>query len=236
MITSKRFWEIDFLRGVAVIMMIIFHFMYDLDYFAIYRVDLWSGYWLVFERITACIFLLLVGVSLTLSYSKNTKASRFAKRGLKIFCLGLLITIITFFALPQEFIIFGVLHLIGIAVVLGYFFIRYVNKYIILVSGLVITAVGLFAANVTVDFQWLLWLGIHQNNLYTLDYFPLLPWFGIVLIGIFAGKLLYKNSQRAFNISEATNPLARFLCFVGRHSLLIYLFHQPVLIALLLLI
>lgn len=234
--TSKRFWEIDFLRGTAVLMMIIFHFMYDLDYFSIYRVDLWSGYWLIFERITALIFLFLVGVSLTLSYSKNPKALRFAKRGLKIFLLGLVITAVTFFALPQEFIIFGVLHFIGVAVVLGYLFVRYINKYVTLATGFVIIVIGLLLRSIAVESPWLLWLGLIPNNFYTLDYFPLLPWFGVVLVGLFFGRVLYPDCKRVFSIRERNNFLTKFFCFLGRHSLLIYLLHQPVLIAFLLLI
>lgn len=231
---SKRFWEIDFLRGVAVIMMIVFHFLYDLNYFAIYQTQLWSGFWLIFERITALIFIFLVGISLTLSYSKHPKVLWFVKRGLKIFCCGLLITIATVLFLNQGTIFFGVLHFIGVAVVLSYPFVKYTYKNIAIGTALIV--IGLYLSTLAFNFPWLMWLGFAPSNFYTLDYFPLLPWFGVVLLGIFAGNKLYKNNKRLFKISEVTNPFVRFLCFIGRHSLLIYLLHQPVLIGVLLLV
>jgi uncharacterized membrane protein len=230
----KRFWEIDFLRGIAVIMMIVFHFMFDLNYFSLYSFELWSGFWLIFERITALIFIFLVGISLTLSYAKHPSAIRFVKRGLKIFCCGLLITIATALFLNQGTIFFGVLHFIGTAVILAYPFVKYTYRNIAI--GTVLVVIGLYLSTLLFDFPWLMWLGLAPSNFYTLDYFPLLPWFGVVLLGVFVGNKLYKNHKRIFKISEATNPLARSLCFIGRHSLLIYLLHQPMLIGIILLI
>jgi uncharacterized membrane protein len=174
-----------------------------------------------------------VGVSLTLSYSRakingTTRFSKYLKRGAKIFCLGLIITAITWFALPEEFIVFGVLHFIGIAVILGYFFVKYSRQYTNIVLGIILIVLGLLITNIVVDFPWLLWTGLHHGNFYTLDYFPLLPWFGVVLIGMFFGNILYKECKRSFSISDGTNPVSRLF--------IIYLLHQPVLIAFLLLI
>ena len=69
----RRFWEIDFLRGIAVVMMIVFHSLYDLNFFHVYKMGLYSGFSLLFVYSIGCIFILLVGISLTLSYSKTRR-------------------------------------------------------------------------------------------------------------------------------------------------------------------
>ena len=116
---NSRFWELDVLRGIAVVMMIVFHFLWDLNYFGIIQQPLYVGFWGIFQKITAISFLLLVGICLTISYNnavaeKIDYKMKFLKRGARIFGLGLLITLMTFIFVPQGTIIFGVLHLIGI--------------------------------------------------------------------------------------------------------------------------
>jgi len=223
-----RFWEIDALRGIAVVMMIIFHFLFDLNLFANYTFNISSGFWFFFARITASIFILLVGVSLTISYSRNNSFIKHFKRGLKIFSLGLVITAVTFFYFRSGFIVFGILHFIGISIILGYFLLRY-DKINIFIGALLI-ALGIILQGFVFDFPWLLWLGLFPSGFYTFDYFPLLPWFGLLIIGMFFGKMLYRNGKRIFRIKENSTFIARLLCFLGRHSLIIYLLHQPILV------
>src|SRR5512138_3704452 len=111
---KMRFWEVDLLRGLAVVMMVVFHFFYDLNYFGIYRVNVSSGFWFYLARITAGLFILLVGVSLALSSSRAEMQGRsrtqifmgLLERGLWIFSLGLLVTVATYFLMRDEFIVF----------------------------------------------------------------------------------------------------------------------------------
>jgi len=233
---TKRFWEIDLLRGIAVIMMIIFHILYDLNYFNIYKLELYSGLFLLIFYPFAMVFLLLVGVSLTLSYSKANKKLtkkqlqlKYLKRGLKIFGLGMLITLATWIYLKEGFIIFGVLHCIGISIILAHYFIQL--RYQNLILGATFILIGILLKNFTFDFYWLVWLGFIPSNFYTVDYFPLLPWLGVVLIGIFLGNSLYPNHKRRFHLKDYTDFIfVRFICFLGRNSLIIYFAHQPILI------
>jgi len=234
---NKRFWEIDFLRGIAVIMMIIFHILFDLNYFSVHYSDLWSGFWFFFGRITALIFIFLVGISLTLSYARAKKRkinlpAKYIKRGLRVFGFGLLITLATFLLLKEGTIFFGVLHFIGVAIILAYPFLKYTKENLML--GIIFIIAGFSFSATFADFPWLLWLGFVPENFYMLDYFPILPWFGVVLLGLFAGNMLYKNYKRVFRIRDLSSffPI-RQLCFIGRHSLVIYLLHQPILIGLL---
>jgi len=129
---NKRFWEVDFLRGIAIIMMIIFHILFDINYFSIYEINMSLGHIRIFNYLIVTIFLLLVGISLTLSYSnvkeklsKKDLKLKFFIRGLKIFGLGLLITIATWYFLEEGFVMFGILHCIGISIILAYPFLRF---------------------------------------------------------------------------------------------------------------
>ena len=76
---TARLWEVDFLRGLAIVSMVIFHLAYDLDYFRIYEIDLSHGFWFYLARFTASLFLLLVGISLTLSYSRAKLAGQLSQ-------------------------------------------------------------------------------------------------------------------------------------------------------------
>jgi uncharacterized membrane protein len=231
---KNRYWEIDLIRGIAVIFMIIYHICFDITFLNIIELQLQSLPFLIFLYSIGIIFLSLVGTSLSLRYiqmsmqeASQKKFLVFLKQGLIIFSLGMLITTITFFYPHNGFVVFGVLHCIGLSVILGYFFVP--HPILSLLFGCILVTIGILMADVQVSFFWLVWLGLRPMGFYSLDYFPLLPWFGIVLIGIFLGSYLYPNGKRRFNIPDTSfiYPL-NALMFLGRHSLPIYLIHQPI--------
>jgi len=234
----ERFWEIDFLRGVAIILMIIYHILFDLYFFDILEINLYSVPLLLFLYPIGTIFLFLVGVSLSLSYSrvKNVLSEKeiwfkFIKRGLMIFVLGLIITVFTWFSLERGYVIFGVLHCIGLSIILStpFFKLRFVN----LSLGLFLVFVGIILRTMVFDFSYLLWLGFIPRGFYTVDYFPLLPWFGVVLIGMFIGNALYSDYKRSFHINDFSGfKFVKLFCFLGRNSLVIYFIHQPIILSL----
>ena len=234
-----RFWEVDFLRGWAIVLMVLFHSVYDLNYFRVYEVEISSGIWFYLARFTASLFLLLVGVSLTLSYSRAKLLGeedrfrfRLLKRGVWIFSLGLGITLVTYLSIGKGFIVFGVLHLIGISLLLAYPFLRLHWQNFIF--GSIFIAVGLYLQTVNVEFPWLIWLGLAPQDFYSLDYVPIFPWFGVVLMGMGLGDLVYPGYRRRVILPDLTDSFfVRSLAFLGRNSLAIYLVHQPVLIAIL---
>lgn len=234
----KRFWEIDLLRGIAVLMLIFFHFLYDLNFFGIYKLSLYSGLFLIYVYLGGSLFFILVGISLTLSYSRVKKNLakkqlhlKYIQRGLKIFGLGMLATIATWIYLKEGFIVFGALHCIGISVILAHSFLRF--RYQNLILGIILIFIGMVLKNFTFDFYWLLWVGFTPNSFYTVDYFPLLPWLGVVLIGIFIGNSGYQNYKRKYNLKDFSKfKFINLFCFFGRHSLIIYLLHQPIIITL----
>ncbi|MEN6378449.1 MAG: heparan-alpha-glucosaminide N-acetyltransferase [Methanofastidiosum sp.] len=236
---SKRFWEIDVLRGIAIMMMVLYHLSYDLYFLGDFPIKIYSLSWTLFQRTTASLFLLLVGISLTISYSKlKSKYQkkelfiRNLKRGIKILAWGAVITIFTFIFLTNGVILFGILHLIGVSIIISFPLLDY--KYKNLVLGLIVILLGIYLRNFTFDTTYLLWLGFEPNSFFSFDYFPILPWYGVVLIGIFLGNLAYPESKRRFNIPDLSgNITSRSLSFLGKHSLKIYLIHQPIIVLIL---
>jgi len=244
---SKRLWEIDVLRGVAIIMMVSVHVRWDMVYLGNHGgpILLAYGFWRDFARATASIFMFLVGLSLTLSYERASRSSspgaslfpRFLKRGLMIFGCGMAITLVTglasiFGILDGGTVYFGILHFIGLSILLAYPFLRL--RTASLWIGVLLIVAGTILSDYTFSFPWLLWLGFVPEHISSVDYYPLLPWFGVVLLGVFAGNTLYPRSVRAFRLRDwsRTAP-ARLLGFLGRHSLLVYLVHQPLFLVLL---
>jgi uncharacterized membrane protein len=233
-----RFWEVDFLRGMAIVLMVLFHLAFDLNYFGVQQIEVASGFWFYLARFTASLFLLLVGVSLTLSHSRARLLGqedrfryRLMKRSLWIFSLAIGVTLVTYFFIGKGFIVFGVLHLIGISLLLAYPFLRLHGVNFLF--GLSFILAGLFLQSLSVDFPWLLWLGLAPMDFRSVDYFPLLPWFGVILIGVAFGDLFYRGYRRRIPVPDlAGSSLVSGLAFLGRNSLAIYLAHQPVLIGL----
>jgi uncharacterized membrane protein len=235
--TVSRFPEIDATRGIAILMMIVFHTVFDLNFFSIVPVNVSTGFWRWFAMATASLFLGIVGVSLVVSHARSaSKLSGFALikkflfRGAGIFALGLLVTLATRLYLHEGFIIFGILHLIGVSVILSVFFFRF-GKYNILL-GLLCSAGGFFIGNITGP-VWLLPLGIQPASFASVDYTPLIPWFGAVLVGMGVGEFLYSGGIRRFAAPHLPELAGMPLAFLGQHSLVIYLVHQPVIILLL---
>ena len=281
--TASRYLEIDILRGIAIVMMVWFHLLFDLNYFAIAPVDTSAGFWRIFGYTTAVIFVAVAGISAYISngrakqrYSSESSNEnsnkcliKSLKRGFFIFIIGVGISVVTFLVIGDGWIVFGILHLIGLSIMLSPLFLRF-KCYNLIIGAFVIVAGFLirdFQFNISQPFltPLLIPLGITPNNFYSVDYEPLLPWFGVFLIGIAIAAYLYPQGiRRSGRFSEVAEKLtltpsakvssdlpsgadisvsasktrmprrlAAPLVFLGQHSLIIYLIHQPVLILLL---
>ncbi|MEW6182039.1 MAG: heparan-alpha-glucosaminide N-acetyltransferase [Bacillota bacterium] len=244
---SGRLWEIDAMRGSAIVMMVVYHLAWDLNYFGLYKKDVTLGLWALFQKATVTAFIFLVGVSLWLSYVRRGRIrfTGYLVRGLKLLGLGFIATVITGQLFETGMIVFGILHFIGISVICAYPFIRW-GLYNIL-PGAFCLGMGSVFTRMTADGPWLLWLGITPSGLFMLDYVPFFPWFGLVLLGISAGCIFYRgNGRRAYDRLPLSVPVStpagpemrcgrvlffpvRMLALLGRYSLFIYIVHQPVL-------
>jgi uncharacterized membrane protein len=138
------------------------------------------------------------------------------------------ITLLTWLIAPDEYVRFGILHFFGIVFILAPFFLRF--RFVNLILGIALLAAGIYLWGTSFDFSWLLWLGLMPRGFMTMDYFPLLPWFGLFLVGMFGGKMLYPQGNRRFNIHEFSSPVTSALTLPGRHPLVMYIAHWPILI------
>jgi uncharacterized membrane protein len=224
-------------RGVAIVMMVIYHTAYDLTLFGHYQANVNAGAWRAFARVTASLFILLVGVTLVISHARVGHRlsgwrlyKKYLARGLKLVGWGMVITLVTWIVMGQLVIVFGILHLIGTATMLAYPFLslRWAN----LVIGVAIIALGIHLNQLPVAHPWLLLLGLRPPALFQLDYFPLFPWFGVVLLGVFIGQQVYPAGRRRLDLpGRPSRPGLRDLAWLGQRSLVIYLIHQPILFA-----
>jgi len=231
--SSQRFIELDLLRGFAISVMILFHFLWDLDYFGIVRLNkaMYNS-----NVIFQALFLVLVGITLAVKSNKHQENpsetyKQIMRHGLLIFSLGMVITAVTLIVMPERPVLFGILHCIGLSIILCAVFLRF-KTYNIIFAGVIITA-GFIIGHYHVTHPTIIHLmfGLHQTNVwrYTIDYFPLLPWFGVTLLGVGIGNILYKDNKRRFKMPDLTNykPIT-MVSWLGKHSLAIYLFHQPI--------
>ncbi|BBL80479.1 membrane protein [Rubrobacter xylanophilus] len=230
-----RFWDVDAARGVAMIMVAFYHLVFDLDNFGGYPIASTSGFWAAFADASAFMFVFLAGLSLTLSHRRAARPTfgKYLGRGMRIFAYGMLITLV-FRLLDYGYVIFGILHLIGVSIVLAYPFLRL--RWANLVLGLLIIAFGAYVG--AKDFVvggaagvLLAPLGVLPEGLMMPDYRPLLPWFGVVLFGVFCGNAVYLPWRERHRAGEPPGRVVSALALIGRNTLFIYLVHQPVLIA-----
>ena len=198
--------------------------------------------WFYFQRVTASTFIVLVGVSLALRAQQLEARDQpvafrpFLRRGLVILGWGFVITAVTRVTLGAEMAIrFGILHFIGVSVILAYPFLR--GRWFNLGLGLALVVAGKLVQQISVTGPWFIWLGLEPAGHVYVDYFPLLPWLGVVLIGIWLGNSAYQHAARRFYLPGWQMPALTFpLQWMSRHSLTIYLIHQPLLFALLILL
>ena len=232
-----RFWEVDAARGVAIIMMIVYHTTYDLDTLGGYDIQSTAGLWDLFADVTAGLFLFLVGVSLAISRTRASMTGwklfgKYLARGSRILAYGMVLTVV-FLVFGMGVVAFGILHLIGVSIILAYPFLglRFTN----LVLGTFIFAAGqyIMAQDPYSQSYWLLPFGVVPESVIMPDYRPLLPWFGVVLIGLFFGNVVYSDGRRLPVLRDKAPVPTIPLLPLGKNSLFIYLIHQPIIVALL---
>ena len=230
--TAGRIALVDVMRGVALVAMAVYHFTWDLEFFSYVEPGLTShGGWRLFARAIASSFLFLAGFSMFLAHGRVLRARAFLRRLLQVAGAAAAITAATRVAFPEAFIYFGILHQIAFASVTGLLFLR-APWWVTAVAALAVLAVPQFAALASFDSRWLAWTGLAENVPRSNDFVPVFPWTGAFLAGLSLAQATLTEAMRArlaaFSLPAASRPLA----FAGRHSLLVYLVHQPLLIGL----
>lgn len=223
---ARRIQAIDAWRGVAIIAMIAYHFSYDLRF---YRLVAWNFehdlFWLVARTLIAGTFLLVAGIALVLADRAGAPPAHFWKRFGVIALCALAVSLGSYLVFPYTFIYFGILHCIAVASLLARPLVR--RPWLALGAGVGVIVAGLTYANPAFNDRLMSMLGFMTYKPPTEDYVPIFPWAGVVLLGVAAGHALVATSFRPL---APLKGLPAWIGWMGRHSLAIYMVHQPVLL------
>ncbi|NPD16879.1 DUF1624 domain-containing protein [Xinfangfangia sp. D13-10-4-6] len=229
--TENRLLLPDLARSLALVAMVVFHFTWDLAMFGLIAPETaFSGFFWYFARITAGSFIFLAGMGLWMAHGAGIRWPGFWRRLAKIALAAALVTLGTRIAMPEAWVFYGILHSIAVSSLLGLAFLRWPPILRLVLAG------GIFA----LPWLWshpaldgpLVWLGLSGRIPVTVDYEPLFPWFAPFLAGMSLAQLFARHQVWA-RIEPRSTRFLRALAWPGRHSLAIYLIHQPLLIGLL---
>ena len=228
-----RIAMVDFLRGVALVGMTVFHFVYDLEYFGLEEPGNHQRmHWWLLATTVAASFLFLSGSNLYFAHVEGIRWKHWVRRLAIIFLAALAITLATRFATPQNYIFFGILHMIAFGSLAGLMFLRAPWW----LSGLV--AIVVLAMDAFVALEWLnaptaSWLGLGNVTPFSSDFRPVFPWLAPVLLGIASARMCHQAGWLQILAGpKLDGRIAEFVRFLGRNSLIYYLLHQPVLFVL----
>ncbi len=226
---KSRLDAIDALRGAALAGMFIFHLIWDLGYFRLVSPDLpFEPLVMSFGHFVAGNFLFLVGVSLALSSRNGLDMGAFWRRLLMIGAAAAGVSAATFWLFPGSFIFFGILHCIALSSLLTLPLLR-APIWIVAAIMMAAFAAPLVIVSPVFDAPQFWWLGLGTKEPLSNDWRPLVPYFGVVLAGLIAARLMLSSGLPAWLCDwRAKGPASRTLALGGRHSLLVYLTHQPI--------
>ena len=229
---KERIWELDAVRGLCIIGMMAVHFVYDIVTFAEKEIHIPEWFFIV-QQYGHLFFVLISGICVTLG-------SKCVKRGAIVFGFGMLVTGVTClldygFHIEEIRIWFGILHLLGVCMMLYPLF-KKLPHWALALIGAAFVGIGYWFTTFEVSFPYLFFLGLRPSTDFFTgsDFFPVFPGLGTFLLGAALGKSVYKNKKSLFpKVKPTIFPVLRF---IGRHSLEFYILHQPVLLGLVLLI
>lgn len=219
---------LDSLRGAALAGMVVYHVAWDLHAYGLMATDpsVASG-WLAFGRFIAGLFLTLSGFGLALAQRQGATAFTATKRLLRIAVAAALVSVATWIAVPAAPVWFGILHCIVVTNVIALMLWRL--PILLLLAAAVAACLAPFLCGDVLSPSWA-WTGLSEAEPHTLDFRPVLPWLAVVLAGLVIGRTRLATLEPGGNLKRF-----RALASAGRHSLLIYLLHQPLILGALML-
>lgn len=248
--TAFRYYELDYWRGLAVLGMVAMHVSWVVSFLSSLQLGtpfrLWADIPLtMLGRASAVSFLLLVGISGALSYWRRQQAGHtstqleryFLKRGLFILSLGMIITLATWLVVPESYIRFGILHLIGVGVICIPLLMERIMR--VVVAGFLLVA-GWIAQSLGPVHEILVLAGQYPPGFQAQDHWPITPWLLVIIIGVELAHWLYPQGQRRvrWHVSKgmlSQNAVLSVLVLIGQWSIWIYMLHVPVIVAIFLL-
>ena len=223
----KRYQSVDIARGLAFVAMAVYHgtwFAADRGLLDL-KINAVLGWW-VFQKCIAGSFFFLVGTSLLLANRQAIRPRRQLVRLARLLACAAAITIASAVLRPSWIVLFGILHCIAACSVVGLAFLRLGRLNALLgVAGI---ALGVLVQGEVFDHPLLYWLGLGTERVSSFDFQPFFPWFGVVLLGISAGRELLPRLEG----QPSGAWWARVLAWMGQKSLWLYMAHVPVLVVL----
>lgn len=230
--TDNRLLGLDIARSLALLGMIAFHIVFDLQMFSYLPYGTTATpffYW--HARLVAGSFLFLSGAALWLAHGNGIRWPAFWRRWIKLAGAAGLVSLGTYAAFPDYFVYFGILHSIAASSLIGLAVLRLPALLTAAIGAAVMVGSYVLPSD-AFNAPVLRFLGLATVPAETLDFEPLFPWVGPFLLGIAAAKLAGNLGLLRF-LDLPPTPAVRRLAWPGQHSLAIYLVHQPLLIGLL---
>ena len=229
MLKTSRYPVIDCIRGFAILAMIAYHFGFDLNMQGYISQDInHNSNWQVARSLILGTFLFVAGFSMALATNQNIK--RRLIRLVRIAACAVLVSIGSYFMFPDSWIFFGVLHFVLVGSLICWLVMPY--QKLLLIFAMSILTIGIFYESPVFNRPFLQWLGMMTYKPITEDYVPLLPWLGVMMIGARMGQwALTKSKLWLFDYKPSSIFLP--VQWLGRHSLIVYIIHQPILLGVL---
>lgn len=215
---QQRITELDFFRGIALLLMVYFHTIWSMNELFGYHIAYMSWVNFFIGRISAIGFILISGIVFSLGKFN-------LKRFLLLTGMSIIITVTTYRYNSDYVIRFGILHFFALSSLIALFFSK-MNKYVIMGIGIGIIVAWSWISNISVQSEYLFFVGVVSKTFQSADYYPLIPWFGVYLIGMGMAKILYEKRRNIFWKIFDFGPIN----FIWRHTLAIYILHQPIII------
>ena len=227
----KRYEEIDVLKGIAVICMVIFHFFYFPNQYGFKEIEYDTTLLKTIAKIAQIIFITCVGINLTFAKNKTKDPSVHLRRIGKIAFFALLMSLFTYFVFKERFVKFGILHFVAFSSLLLFTFVDDLQAMKI-ITAILITLYILNTIHPQLFRQipqpYAFVAGFYNDRYSAVDHFPILPWILLICLGSFIGHYLLNNDVNTPK-PLTNNPISNTLQSIGKRSLEIYAVHWVIL-------
>lgn len=231
---KNRYMELDIARAVAVLAMFSFHFVWDLQYFGLYRPSsqFVAECWGFYARFIGSSFLFIAGMSAVFSNQEDSYCGKkIVKRLLMIGGSAAMISVVTWFLFPRYFIFMGILHLLALCSLIAVL-VKNWSFYVLFGIAVLIFVLNYAVVGIFPDTRMFAWIGLSAYPPGSLDYYPFFPWGAIFILGMACAKCFssFLTSHWHFypGLGEKSSIFTSTFVWMGRNSLLLYVVHQPI--------
>lgn len=236
---AKRYHTLDFIRGINLISMILFHACWDLEYMFDIRVPGYTGtFGSIWQKCICITFIIISGMCSSFGTNMKNKI----KRGVIILICGYIVSTVVFIFTPESPIHFGILTFMGFAMILFALLepvLKKINPYEMAVVGLTLYYMLRHASRRVLDIffggpvllpkamyknMFTAFLGFPPSGFISSDYFPVVPWIFMYAVGFALGIILKKKGV----LDKLKKPEKTIFNNIGKHTLIIYMLHQPI--------